>query len=383
MTSIPPNGGFVPPLTQPPPRPPRSGLIEWVHRNKVLSGVIAAMLVIILVVAGTAVYSAVAPANDLLPSVPNGWTRLVTITSSSSSERSVTLHHVQLRICWVIKGSDVANLSYQIGSPLTGPTQLYGANGNTSTRGCVFDLGHDTGTETFAVTESGIGQYAVSLDEQLSPGQEQALAKQAQQQAAEQAKQAQQQAAQQAKDTAEQSVNSAAAQVATDLSSVTTNENGVKTQLASIAKDLTQEQSELTTTQTLAASTMSKVHATGANQTLCDTAQTVADDAQTVRDDAQTVSDDLASLKSYVTTLQKSITSLKTDEASYTSVAKTISGYSAPSAPTPQAVQAALASGSAELSAASAAEASAPGQAQQLIAAATTSAQAAKSAACL
>jgi hypothetical protein len=115
----------------------------------------------------------------------------------------------------VIKGGAVQTLAYQIGTPFAVPTSVFDPSAaKNSSRGCIFDPGNDNGTETFQVIESGIGDYAVSLDEQLTPAQEANLRQLAEQQAEAQRRQEQQQA--QAQQQAAQQAAQAQAQASID-----------------------------------------------------------------------------------------------------------------------------------------------------------------------
>jgi hypothetical protein len=214
-----------------------------------------------MAVAGFAVWNAVAPPKELLPGVPSGWTRLAVISGSSSQSQDVMLHQVQLRICWVARGSQITDLAYQIGSPVAGPTVMYNpSTENNESHGCAFDPGNDNGSESFSVIESGIGSYAVSLDEELSPSQERALRQEARQQAQDQARAA-----------AEQAVNSAAVTVSSDLPGVSNDTANLKTDLSSLSSSLQEEQTDLTTTQQTSSSVQSQVQQDGVNDTLCGT----------------------------------------------------------------------------------------------------------------
>lgn len=385
-----PQWGQFPPQPGPPfPPLPRSSLSGWIKRNKLATGAGSLVLVLVVAAIGFATYRSIAPANDLLPATPSGWTRLATISGSRSQETNVTLHGVQLQICWVAKGGSIASLSYAIGTPANGPTPLYGENGSQSTTGCLFDPGNDTGTETFAVYEMGIGNYAVSLNEQLTPSQEAALNRQAARQAAQQAAQQQAQAAQQAAQqqaqaqaTAESNVDQAAQTVASDLKDVISDTATVNGDVSGVSTAIKQEQADLATTQQASAAVVAAGNNSNSGGSSCSNAYTVQSDAYTVQSDAYSVQSALGSLSNDLSTLQGDLSTLESDQNSYLSVASSVSGYTSSYEPSSGSITSAEAVAQAAIKAGSSVNTAGMTPANQLVSQAKAAARAALNAGC-
>ncbi len=336
---------------------PGQSVVDWIKRIRVARAAIAIAVIIILVLIGNGIYNAVAPANDLLPSTPSGWTRLATISATQSSSSQVNLHGVQLQICWVVKGGSVASLSYEIGSPLAGSTVLYGQGGSQNSTGCLYDPGNDTGTEIFAVNESGIGSYAVSLNEQLTPSQESAINEQARQQAA------------------QQSVDHAAKPVASDLNSTQSDTAALKSDLASVASALQREQKDLKKTQQASAAVVAGGNNSASGGFSCGNASNVQGDASNVQGSLSFIPNDVTSLK-------QDLSSLKSDRQNYQAVVGSESGYTSAYEPSSASIQSAEAAAQVQLTAASSINSSATTAANQMVSQANAAAQAANSAGC-
>ncbi len=343
---------------------PGQSVVDWIKRIRVARAAIAIAVIIILVLIGNGIYNAVAPANDLLPSTPSGWTRLATISATQSSSSQVNLHGVQLQICWVVKGGSVASLSYEIGSPLAGSTVLYGQGGSQNSTGCLYDPGNDTGTEIFAVNESGIGSYAVSLNEQLTPSQESAINEQARQQAA------------------QQSVDHAAKPVASDLNSTQSDTAALKSDLASVASALQREQKDLKKTQQASAAVVAGGNNSASGGFSCGNASNVQGDASNVQGDASNVQGSLSFIPNDVTSLKQDLSSLKSDRQNYQAVVGSESGYTSAYEPSSASIQSAEAAAQVQLTAASSINSSATTAANQMVSQANAAAQAANSAGC-
>lgn len=355
---------------------------DWVKRNKLAGSVIGLAFVIILIMIGSGIYHAVAPANDMLPSTPSGWTRLATISASQSSEQQVNFRGVQLQICWVVKGGSVVSLSYEIGTPSNGATTLYGANGSQNSSGCVYDPGNDNGVETFAVIESGLGNYAVSLNEQLTPSQEAALNKQEAQQAAQQAQQEEAQAVAQAKATAEGSVDQAAQSVASDFSNATSDTASVNSVISSVNAALQQEQTDLASTKAASASVVSGGNNSASGGPSCSNADNVQSDADNVQSNADNVQSALDNVPDDLASLQKDVSSLRSDQTTYLSIAGSVSGYTSTYAPSLKSIASAEAAAQAALTLGTSVNAAGMTSANQLVSQANTAAQVANSAGC-
>jgi len=385
MTATPPGpwGGQFP--HQPgSPLPPttRSSFSNWIKRNKLATGSGGIVVVIVLTLIGLGTYRVLAPANDLLPATPNGWTRVTTITSSQSAEQDVTLYGVQLQICWVVKGGSVVSLSYAIGNPLAGPTPLYGYDGSQNSSGCVFDPGNDTGSETFAVYESGIGNYAVSLNEQLTPSQESALNRQAARHAAQQAAQQQAEAAARARAKAESNVDQAAQAVASDLANVIGDTASVNSDVSGVNAAIQQERTDLTTTQQAAAAVVSAGNNSNTGGSSCSNANGVQADANGVQADANGVQGALNPLPNDLTSLEGDLASLEHDEQTYLSVAGSVSGYTSSYEPSSQNITSAKAAARKAIKAGTSVNNAGMTLANQLVSQANAAAQAANNAGC-
>jgi len=328
------------------------------------------------------VVRSVVPPSVLLPSVPSGWTRLTTINESQSSAATVTLHGVQLRICWAVQGSGVVSLSYEIGSPLAGSTAFYGTG--TGSTGCVYDPGNDNDTEVFSVIESGIGHYAVSLDEQLSPAKEQALAQQQREQQAaqvqQQAQAAQQQAQQQAQAAQQQTdgaVDQDAGQVASDVQSVQSDTNTLAQAFSQATGDLGHEQKDLTATQQQAKHSENE----GGGPRACGDADSAQGDADSVQGDADGIQGDLDAVGPATSQLQSAVTSLSGDDSTYNTAAAS-AGYQSADVPSSATIQSTLTAAQKALSAVQVETSQDTAQAQNLVNAANAAAQQATQAVC-
>jgi len=385
MTNAPPGPewGYTPLQgALPSPPKPRSSVTNWVKRNKLVVGAGGLVAVVVLALIGLGIYHSLAPANDLLPATPNGWTRLATLSDSQSSEIRVTLHGVQLQICWVTKSGSIASLAYAIGDPAAGPTPLYGEYGSQSSNGCVYDPGNDTGSETFAVYESGIGNYAVSLNEQLTPSQEAALNRQAAQQAARQAQQQQAQAAAQARANAESNVNRAAQTVASDLNNVTGDISSVNSDVSGVNAALQQEQTDLATTQQASAAVVRAGNNSATGGSSCGNANNVQGDANNVQGNANDVQGALNPLPNVLSQLQGDLSSLESDQQAYQSVASSVGGYTSSAEPSPANIASAEAAAQAAIKTGTSVNAAGMTGANQLVAQANAAAQTAENAGC-
>jgi len=384
-----PDGGQSPPPQGPPiPSKPHGSTMEWIRHHQLVTGIGSLILVGVLAIAGFATFHAIAPASALLPGTPPGWTRLATVSGSQSRQTNVVLHGVQLQICWVVKGGSVASLSYAIGSPANGPTPLYGEDGSQSASGCLFDPGNDTGPEPFAVYEMGIGNYAVSLNEQLTPSQEAALNRQAAQQAQQQAQEAQQQAAQQQSaqqqqqlSDAEQAVNQAAQPVATALTDVEKDVAAVNTEIAAIQASLTAEQQVVTATQQSSAGVVAEGN-TGTNNASCDNANGVQNDANGVQNDANQVQAGLNWLTTDLQSLQNDANSLVSAQQAYVAASGSVSGYTPQDEPSAAKISEVEAKGQSTFKTGTNVANTAMAQANQLVSQANTAAQTANNAGC-
>jgi hypothetical protein len=362
---------------------------HWFNSHRLASVAVGVAAVLILAAVGIAIFNRVAPVQDVLPSTPPGWTRLLTATGSQSSRQSVNLHGVQLRICWSVRGGDLKELQYQIGSPLSGPTTLYDVTGNSTATGCVFDPGNDDDIETFSVVENGIGSYAVSLDEELTPLQEQAIKQQAEQEAQAQARaqaQAQAQAEAQAQANAlkeaQSKVDDAANAVASDVQNLQSDTSNLQSDLGGVNQALRTEQQDLAKVRMDSANTVSQAQSSGPNSTLCGTADGDQGEADGVQGDADSVQGSLDGVSPFVQSSQHDLATLSMDQATYNALANSVTGYTTPNIPSSSSIQAAITAAQALLSSASSLSSSATTNASQMVSEANAAASSATSAAC-
>lgn len=129
--------------------------------------------------AATAHTEAVAAANSmvrkvcrsacpsLLPTVAAGYQPLAAFGPNRVSA-TVNFNRAPLEICFAVASNSVKSLSYEIGTPFSGPTTIFDAsNGPLSfMQGCVADSGNDNGPTSVVVTPGGTGSWVVRIDEQ-------------------------------------------------------------------------------------------------------------------------------------------------------------------------------------------------------------------------
>lgn len=254
--------------------------------------------------------------------------------------------------------------------------------GSQSSTGCVFDPGNDTGAETFAIYESGIGNYAVSLNEQLTPSQEAALNRQAAEQAAAQAQQQQEQAVAQEQAKVNNNVDQAAQTVTSDLSNLTSDTSNVNNDISGVNSALQQEQTDLTTTQQASAAVVAVGNNAASGGSSCNNATNVQGDATNVQGDATNVQGALTQIPYDLRSLQGALNTLESDQHTYLSAAKADSGYTSRYEPAISSITAAETGAQVAIKAGENINASGMTRANYFVSQANASAQAAEAAGC-
>ena len=228
-----------------------------------------------------------------LPAVPAGYYSVGVFAPSSASDL-VNFDENPLEVCFAVSGS-ISSLAYEIGSPSSGPTQLY--QGGTPTSGCVTDPGNDTGLTDVAITATGTGIWLVQVDES-TPTEASVLQQQAQQEAQEQ----------QAIDQAASSVGSDTSTLGDDANTLGDDVNTLGDDLNTISDDITTEQGDYTNFK----GDLSD------NNDACGDISGLDQDAQTVASDGQTLWDDSHSgLLTDIVSFQRDIANARSDWAAY------------------------------------------------------------------
>lgn len=291
--------------------------MAWARRNAKLA--VALGLLAALLISGT-IWDALSTYRSL-PPAQVGWTRLVTLSGTTSRKRSILFHGVQLRICWLVRGN-LTGLDYSISAKTVG---LYKNTYSSSRSGCLVDSTDDNGPTTVAVAKRGGGSYAVSIDEHLSSKQE--IAAQTQE----------------AGEPGAQHIDKDTRDLSAKFVDMQTSISNVQDDMGRIDQDISTAQSDLAAAKQQAHVIVSRVQASGTDRSLCHSAGTIRTDATAIQGDIGSVHSDLRFLKSDLGDLRSDSAELQRAAARAARTARLLPGaHTASIPPSPAAIQSAL-----------------------------------------